>query len=286
MRASCIAFVVLAAAAAPALSGPVARGVGGFGPRLMGSRRSADELNGRAEALPPSTDEGPDIKRFTDEIIGRNEDISVPPSTDEGPDIKRFTDEIIGRNEDISVPPSTDEGPDTKRACDGLVDVIYVNPESGFDSLDTAEREGKAKPGVNNKDMSEGSFFTDATLADRSIDEPRGTSSATFTRHHDPRRGVLGSFLGSLEADGALDGAYIIARAHGSRSVVSQRVFINRFRAFLSYRAFEFDSTTIFKILIGTFAATTALLVAHPVDIAHLVVWGTKTETETKFHRQ
>ncbi|KAH9033380.1 hypothetical protein EDB85DRAFT_2274784 [Lactarius pseudohatsudake] len=199
-RVRCYSSHVIAHDASPANTALYRRGIDGFGSK----HRSADELIGRDVEIGP-----PDNKRFTNELIGR--DVEIGP-----PDNKRFTNELIGR--DVEIGP-----PDNKR----FTDKLFGRPESGFDSLDTAEREGKAKPGVNNKDLSEGSFFTDATLADRSIDEPRGTSSATFTRHHDPRRGEFGSFLGFLEADGALDGTYIIAQAHGSRSVVSQRVFIN-----------------------------------------------------------
>ncbi|KAH9017349.1 hypothetical protein EDB83DRAFT_2571343 [Lactarius deliciosus] len=137
MRASCIAFVVLAAAAAPALSASVvARGPG---PKLVGSRRSADELIGRDEQLtgvPPSTSHWDNTqpinthKRFTDRLIDRDEDESIgatSPTSQHGPPwhgAKRSTDKLIdrdegeessvppslpqvnGRNEDISVPPS------------------------------------------------------------------------------------------------------------------------------------------------------------------------------------
>ncbi|KAH8982972.1 hypothetical protein EDB92DRAFT_1951991 [Lactarius akahatsu] len=98
MRASCIAFVILAAAAAPALSGPVA----------------ADELIGRYEqvGVPPSSSYedntqpvNPTDKRFTDRLIDRDEDESIganSPTSQHGPPwpgSKRLTDRPIDRDE-------------------------------------------------------------------------------------------------------------------------------------------------------------------------------------------
>ncbi|KAH9029007.1 hypothetical protein EDB85DRAFT_1968768, partial [Lactarius pseudohatsudake] len=140
MRASCIAFVVLAAAAAPALSGPVARGPG---PKLMGSHhrnldRSADELISRDEQLTGVPSPGshldntqpvnPAHKRFADRLIDRDADEdATDPTSQHGPPFgyKRSTDRLIDRDADEdATDPTSQHGPPfgNKRSNDRLID--------------------------------------------------------------------------------------------------------------------------------------------------------------------
>ncbi|KAH9054930.1 hypothetical protein EDB87DRAFT_1688666 [Lactarius vividus] len=105
MRASCIAVLVLAAAAAPALSAPV---LPGLGSKLFGSHRGANKPIGRNDddvgvappdhTLPLHTFG----KRFTDGLSNRDDDgdNGVPPS------------QVNGRDEDTGVPPSNLNGRD------------------------------------------------------------------------------------------------------------------------------------------------------------------------------
>ncbi|KAH8987989.1 hypothetical protein EDB86DRAFT_3081870 [Lactarius hatsudake] len=164
MRASCIAFVVLAAAAAPALSASVA--ARGPGPKLVGSRRSADELIGRGEQVtglpPPSSpwDEtqpiNPAHKRSTDTLIDREERL-VPPSLPP----------VSGRDEDISVPPSL-----LNDREEAIPPTSYNPPPQPINERFTDEligREGDDPQGWRRTDKR----FTDE-LVGREGDDPQG----------------------------------------------------------------------------------------------------------------